>query len=264
MSDTGAPFDAIRFRESAVATLLPKLEIARVVKATARLIGQNWLAICATIFVIAILPKLLFVAVQLIFEVAIDDEMKKLSPLSVYYFSTDFLAPGLSQLIISFLLLNREASRFVTLKGVIALLFPMFLLKLYLSFGVSVGLVLLIVPGIILMKNWSVAVPVLIGEGLEPTAAMRRSTDLVEGYSWKVLAVVAVAALIEFFWSKGLAQVVSTFGSLWFEQLGDQVLSALLSPWGALINYVLPIALYREIVALKEGEPADEIADVFD
>jgi hypothetical protein len=264
MSDTGAPFDAIRFRESAVATLLPKLEIARVVKATARLIGQNWLAICATIFVIAILPKLLFVAVQLIFDVAIDDEMKKLSPLSVYYFSTDFLAPGLSQLIISYLLLNREVSGYVAFKSIIALLIPMFLLKLFVSFGVSVGLILFIVPGVVLLKNWSIAVPVMIKEGTTPSSAMQRSTDLVEGYSWKVLLVVGTSFLIEYLCTEALTQLITRFGAFWFESYGDQVLSALLSPWGSLVTYVLPVALYREIVALKEGEPVDEIAAVFE
>jgi hypothetical protein len=264
MSDTGAAFDATRFRESAAPTLLPTLEIARVVKATATLIGRNWLAICASLFVIVILPKLLFVAVQLIFDVSIDDEMTKLSPSSIYYFATDFLAPGLSQLVISYLILNREASRPVAFKGVIALLIPMFLLRLYVSIGVTVGLIALIIPGIILLKSWSIAVPVMIEEGTTPSSSMQRSTDLVEGYSWKVLLFIAAAGLIAFFWSLGLTQVVSESGTVLFGQLGGQVLFALLSPWGSLITFIIPVALYREIIALKEGEPADEIADVFD
>ena len=57
------------------------------------------------------------------------------------------------------------------------------------GFGVGIGLLLLVVPGLILFTRWSLAVPVVMLEGLSPRAAMKRSTALVKGHGWAVFRV---------------------------------------------------------------------------
>ena len=62
--------------------------------------------------------------------------------------------------------------------------------------GVSVGALLLIVPGVYLFVAWSVAVPVLLSENLRGAAALRRSRQLVRGRWWSCAGVLVLAFLM--------------------------------------------------------------------
>lgn len=50
--------------------------------------------------------------------------------------------------------------------------------------GVTLGLILLVVPGVILAVMWLLAGPALVIEGLPPTAALNRSQALTRGNRW--------------------------------------------------------------------------------
>jgi uncharacterized membrane protein len=71
------------------------------------------------------------------------------------------------------------------------------------TLGITVGIILLIVPGIMLAIRWSVALPACVVENLGPLAAMRRSAELTKGHRWKIfgvfiliLVIVLIAAMI--------------------------------------------------------------------
>jgi hypothetical protein len=55
------------------------------------------------------------------------------------------------------------------------------------SFGLAIGLVLLVVPGLMLFARYVLAAPVLKIEGLSVGAAFRRSSELSRGHRWFVL-----------------------------------------------------------------------------
>jgi hypothetical protein len=55
------------------------------------------------------------------------------------------------------------------------------------SFGLALGLVLLVVPGLMLFARYVLAAPVLKIEGLSIGAAFRRSSELSRGHRWFVL-----------------------------------------------------------------------------
>jgi hypothetical protein len=55
------------------------------------------------------------------------------------------------------------------------------------SFGLALGLVLLVVPGLMLFARYVLAAPVLKIEGLSVGAAFRRSSELSRGHRWFVL-----------------------------------------------------------------------------
>lgn len=61
--------------------------------------------------------------------------------------------------------------------------------------GVLGGLVLLIVPGIMLMLRWSVAIPALAAEPSGPLPALGRSRDLTRDHRWGILGFLAAVAL---------------------------------------------------------------------
>src|SRR5262249_9742953 len=52
--------------------------------------------------------------------------------------------------------------------------------------GITIGFLLLIVPGIILFIRWSTALPACVVEGLGPLASMKRSAELTKGHRWKI------------------------------------------------------------------------------
>ena len=62
--------------------------------------------------------------------------------------------------------------------------------------SVAIGLLLLIIPGLILLVLFAVAVPVVVVEGVRGTEAMRRSWTLTSGHFWHVAGVILVAAII--------------------------------------------------------------------
>jgi hypothetical protein len=62
--------------------------------------------------------------------------------------------------------------------------------------GVTIGLILLIVPGLILLTFWSVGAPAIVVEGAGPIEAFGRSWSLVRGDAWSVFATLVVVLLI--------------------------------------------------------------------
>lgn len=62
--------------------------------------------------------------------------------------------------------------------------------------GVTIGLVLLIVPGLILLTFWSVGAPAIVVERAGPIEAFGRSWRLVRGDAWSVFATLVVVLLI--------------------------------------------------------------------
>lgn len=64
------------------------------------------------------------------------------------------------------------------------------------AFGVTVGLVLLIVPGIWFAIGSSMTAPVIAIEGLGPVGAIKRSFDLVRGSWWPTLGFLMLIGLI--------------------------------------------------------------------
>jgi len=62
--------------------------------------------------------------------------------------------------------------------------------------AVFVGLILFIIPGIIIAVRLSVSIPALVVERKRGTDALRRSWDLVKGYSWSVFGAFVVVALL--------------------------------------------------------------------
>jgi uncharacterized membrane protein YesL len=112
--------------------------------------------------------------------------------------------------------------------------------------GVGLGILLLVVPGLILFTRWSLAVPVVMLEGLKPRAAMRRSRELVAGHGWAVfrilLNVTIMAALgslaIELLLVKLFGSTHATMG-LW---VSASVASAITLPYGA---HAMSVVYYR-------------------
>jgi hypothetical protein len=77
------------------------------------------------------------------------------------------------------------------------------------GFGIVVGFVLLIIPGLILLARWSLAPALLIGKGMGAIDAMQRSWELTRGHT---VAIVIAAILLFGIAFLGSAIIYALFG----------------------------------------------------
>lgn len=129
-------------------------------------------------------------------------------------------------------LVDRTRERLGTLLGA----------SLVYGFGVAIGLLLLIVPGLIAVARWALIVPLVVIERRGWRDAFARSNELVRGQTGRVLVLVVVANLLTGVVSFGIGSLFSflpTFAATW---LGGTVAGALTVPYQA---QVLTVLYYR-------------------
>ncbi len=91
---------------------------------------------------------------------------------------------------------DHRSSLPVVFRSAVARLRPLVAASVITGFGVGVGTLLLIVPGLVLLTRWAVAVPVVMLEGLPARAALARSRALVRGNGRAVLNVLLSVGLL--------------------------------------------------------------------
>ncbi len=64
------------------------------------------------------------------------------------------------------------------------------------GFGIAIGLVLLIVPGLFLLTIWSMLIPVIVLEGKAAGEAFSRSREVVRGNGWSVFGLIVITFLL--------------------------------------------------------------------
>lgn len=106
------------------------------------------------------------------------------------------------------------------------------------GFGVAFGLLFLIVPGLILAARWSVAQPILVGQGRGVFAAMSDSWELTRGHTVTII----IAAIVLF----ALAIVAGVLFTLSMseESLVGIILSQLVSNGVSAASLAFTVALY--------------------
>jgi len=82
------------------------------------------------------------------------------------------------------------------LSAPLKVLLPAIGLAVLTQLGITLGFMLLVVPGVILALMWSVAVPAMFVERLGAFDALRRSGILTENHRWSILGLMIVLGLI--------------------------------------------------------------------
>jgi hypothetical protein len=136
------------------------------------------------------------------------------------------------------------------------------LLGLVIAWGLAVGFgtMLLIVPGLMLLAAFYVALPACVVERLGPLQSLSRSAALTKGHRWKVFGVYLVVFVVGVIGGgvfNVLAKLVAGF-----------VVATLISlVWNAVFaayNSVAITVMYHDLRVVKEGIDIDRIAAVFD
>ncbi len=147
-----------------------------------------------------------------------------------------------------------------SLRNGLARIFPIIGMSILLGLGVAAGSVLLIIPGIILLVMWSVALPACVVEQLGPIESLSRSAALTKGHRWKLFGIILIVGLVSGIGSAVIGAalalthtpIVFTVGSYIWQTINIAFQS---------IAYVV---MYRDLRVAKEGITTDQIASVFD
>jgi hypothetical protein len=149
----------------------------------------------------------------------------------------------------------------------IRVILPLIGLSIIVGIGVAIGFVLLIVPGVILLLMWSVAIPALVVERVGIFDALRRSAELTKDSRWKILGL--FLALLVLYWVlsailgvvglKMYSGATAASGLTIANLLGSILLGTVFNVlWGT-----IQPSLYVELRQAKEGDSADHLAEVF-
>jgi hypothetical protein len=114
------------------------------------------------------------------------------------------------------------------------------------GFGIAIGLVLLIVPGLVLLTWWCLIAPVIVLEGKQMGEAFTRSRELVRGHGWTVFGIVVVTAIASAIASAVIQSIFAFLGSFLRYWIGGTIASAIVGPF-------LAIALTLTYFELRQG-----------
>ena len=101
------------------------------------------------------------------------------------------------------------------------------------AIAITLGFILIIVPGLYLLTIWSALIPIVVLEKVAPFEAFGRSRELVRGYGWTVFGVILVTFVITIVFSILLALVLAGFSSGVSDYIGNVVSNTIYAPFVA-------------------------------
>jgi ABC-type multidrug transport system fused ATPase/permease subunit len=101
--------------------------------------------------------------------------------------------------------------------------------------AITIGLFLLIVPGLFLITIWAVIVPVIIIEQSGALASFGRSQAIVRGHGWHVFGTLVLVWIIELLAGLVLNLIFSALPTALSSGLSSVISGALISPFIALV-----------------------------
>jgi hypothetical protein len=134
--------------------------------------------------------------------------------------------------------------------------------------AIVVGICALVIPGLILMTRFWVAVPVAAIEAPGAAASMRRSEELTEGNRWRIFSVALVLGVIAFVAQRLLVTLFqgtepaagqAVAGPAWSQALQEALMIPL-----QVLNSVAPAIAYHDLRVGKEGADVEDLLRVFE
>ena len=122
--------------------------------------------------------------------------------------------------------------------------------------AVTIGLALLIVPGLILLTLWLVIVPAIMLEGHGVMSSFGRSRELVSGHGWNVFGVIVMTVLVLIAVGIGFGILDAAIDTAWASVVLDIASQTVTAPFVALAWTLT----YYELRALKEPQPVPAVA----
>ena len=120
--------------------------------------------------------------------------------------------------------------------------------------AITIGLLLLIVPGLFLITIWAVFVPVIIIERSGALASFGRSRELVRGHGWHVFGTLVLVYIIMLVVNIVLGLIFSALPHLLSAGLSSVISGTLISPFLAIVVTLVYYRLVGVLVAAGGGQ----------
>ncbi len=140
----------------------------------------------------------------------------------------------------------------------IRFLLPTLAIGILVTIGLTIGFMLLIVPGVILALGWSMSVPVLIQERLGVFGSMSRSWALTKGSRWSLFGLFLILFIIAMIIQWGMLLILVLFGGI-IAEIGAALVQTVVS----MVLSIAAAASYVELRQVKEGTGIAELAEIF-
>jgi uncharacterized membrane protein len=122
-----------------------------------------------------------------------------------------------------------------TVSAAVPYLGPVAVASILAGIAITIGLALIIVPGLILITIWAVIIPVIVLERAGPLACFGRSQRLVRGHGWHVFGTLVLVFVIMIVVNIVLAAIFAFFPLLWRNGLSSVITGTLIAPYLALV-----------------------------
>lgn len=242
------------------------LDLGRVLSRTFGAIGVNWASLALLTLGLAVLPQIVTGHILVPRLVAAGADPAGVSFVTV-------LAESLPSTLLQAATIKRVVTDFdgarASLASVLAValrcLLPLLGLGIVTGLGEAAGLLALVIPGLMLITRWSLAIPALVVERSSIDLSMSRSADLTRGHRWAVFALLLLNVLFVSLATLLGEAITGAFGhgASDLAIVGDSV-EALIQGFVSLIGATGLAALYVELRDLKEGGGRVRVAKVFD
>ena len=140
----------------------------------------------------------------------------------------------------------------------LARVIPVIIVSILMGIIVGVGIILLLVPGLIALAGFSVALPACVVERDGPIASLSRSFELTRGHWWPILGVAVSLVVINLIVSAAIRAALPSLG------LPVTIVTWVWSVFFTSYNSVYAANLYHDLRAVKDGIGIEQIASVFD
>jgi hypothetical protein len=138
-----------------------------------------------------------------------------------------------------------------TVRAVLPFLLPVIGASLLAAIGITIGLVLLIVPGLVLLTFWSLIVPFIVLAGSGVFEAFGNSWRTVRGYAWRVFGTYVLVFLILIAFSIILSLILLVLPQFLRSFVNNVVAGTLIAPFLALVATLI----YYRLIAAHAGQP---------
>ncbi len=164
-------------------------------------------------------------------------------------------------------LAGRKVSTGASLARGLSMVGPVLGVAIATTLCVAAGLVALVIPGIIVMCMFFVAVPAAVVERIGVGEAMKRSIELTKGYRWHIFGAAFVIGLFENIVTRVLSGVLISGSSMEAIVSGLRTfgyITIVLSIFFGAFRAVLSAVAYSKLRRSREGVDAYQLAKIFE
>ncbi|MFD0916803.1 hypothetical protein ACFQ14_10325 [Pseudahrensia aquimaris] len=158
--------------------------------------------------------------------------------------------------------LGRPARLSVYIGAALSVIVPLTVLSIVSAIAMSIGFILLIVPGLYILTVWCVAAPAIVIERAG-FSGLSRSAELTKGYRWPVFGYIILLFIINIVIA-GLFMLVAGLASFTAPNtIVDYIVQGVANGLSTAIYAIGVVVLFARLKEVKEGLGMEDLADVF-